>query len=99
MHIHNIFKFVTKNLITFHRKNYILLLLFMIFSNLIQVSSFLSIIPFVTYLLDPTSQNLILKFIIDTNFFDQNSIVLVLGIFSIIFFINWFIYIYNCNLL
>ena len=85
MHIHNIFKFVTKNLITFHKKNYILLLLFMIFSNLIQVSSFLSIIPFVTYLLDPTSQNLLVKFIIDTNFFDQNSIVLVLGIFSIIF--------------
>ena len=85
MHIYNIIKFVNKNLIKFHKKNYVLLILFMIFSNLVQVSSFLSIIPFITYLLDPSSQNLFLKFIINSGFFNQNSLVLTLGLFSIVF--------------
>ena len=85
MYLFTICQFVNKNLIAYHKKNYFLLLLFMIFSNLVQVSSFLSIIPFITYLLDPNSQNYLLKIIKNIHFINENSLVFILGSLSIIF--------------
>ena len=85
MNIYQIFKKLNQLLLIRYKKKYFLLVSFMIINNIIQVSSFLSIIPFISYLADPDSANILVDLIIKYQLVNNNSIIWFLAFFSIFF--------------
>tara|TARA_B100001248_G_scaffold250487_1_gene224625 strand:- start:20983 stop:22734 length:1752 start_codon:yes stop_codon:yes gene_type:complete len=87
MNLVALLKNTNKLLISNYKKNYFLLIAFMIASNLIQVFSFLSVLPFITYLVDKNASNPLAQIVIANNIVVEDSLIYFLAFFSIAFLV------------